>query len=123
MSLVKRIDSVFLPVRNLKHSEQWYKNLFGLEPVFRSDDGRYVGFRFPQEEVIQTALTLYQVTDIPKLPGQLFNFYTEDVYATYEALKDKGANVSAIHTAEGMTFFDMTDPDGHEIGVVTFPEK
>ncbi|MDP5273864.1 VOC family protein [Chengkuizengella axinellae] len=121
MNLVKRIDTVFVPVTDLKKSEAWYMEVFSFEEaVFRSSDGNYVGFRFEGHGEPKTALTLYKADEVPTLKHMAFNFYTEDVDALHTKLKETGVEVTEIHAGDGMRFFEFVDPDGNELGAVTF---
>ncbi|NBI30535.1 VOC family protein [Chengkuizengella marina] len=120
MKLIKRIDTVFVPVTDLKKSEQWYMNIFPFEVVYRSGDGNYIGFRFDDPKEMKTALTIYKVDEIRPTNHMAFNFYTEDVDALHNKLKKSGVEVSEIHASDGMRFFDFEDPNGNQLGAVTF---
>lgn len=120
MKHVKRIDSVFVPVTDIERSEKWYSEMLPLEVVFRSGDGQYVGFRFDGEGEPKTALTIHKVDRVPERTHIPFNFYAEDIDGFYSYLADKGVKVGEIHDAEGMRFFEFTDPDGNMMEAVTF---
>ncbi|MBD0382286.1 VOC family protein [Paenibacillus sedimenti] len=119
---IKRIDTVFVPVSDVKRSEEWYMRMFPFRVVFRSEQGDYVGFRFDEEGPLQAGLTIYQSDERPSSKHIPFNFYTSDVDASHSFFKKERAEVSEIHGGSGMRFFDVWDPDGNAIGVVTFPE-
>ncbi|WLD93771.1 VOC family protein [Alkalihalobacillus sp. AL-G] len=123
MKGVKRIDAVFVPVTDIERSEKWYLEMFPFRVVFRSSDGIYVGFRFNDNESesdLKTALTLHKVERMPERSHIPFNFYTEDVEGFHSYLADKGIEVGQIHSAEGMRFFEFSDPDGNTMEAVTF---
>ncbi len=120
MKKVSRIDAVFVPVTNLKKSEEWYLNVFPFKVIYRSSDGKYVGFRFQEKGDEKTALTLYQVDKVPKQEHIAFNFYTEDVDGMHHFLKSNGYKVDDIHGGDGMRFFKVFDPDGNVFELVTF---
>jgi predicted enzyme related to lactoylglutathione lyase len=122
-SPIVRIDTVFVPVTNIKLSEAWYLALFPFRIVFRSEESDYVGFRFNEAGPLQAGITLYQTDELPKSKHIAFNFYTSDVDAVHEQFQQNGVKVSEIHGASGMRFFDAWDPDGNALGVVTFEEK
>lgn len=122
MKSVKRIDTVFVPVTDLEKSEKWYMDTFPFKVVYRSSDGQYVGFRFNEKGELRTALTLYKVDNIPERSHIAFNFYCDDVDGFHSYLSKKGNRVSEIHSGDGMRFFDLFDPDGNGLGIVTFKE-
>lgn len=55
---VKRIDTVFVPVTDMKRSEEWYLRMFPFRVVYRSEQGDYVGFRFDDRGPLQAGLTI-----------------------------------------------------------------
>jgi predicted enzyme related to lactoylglutathione lyase len=120
---IKRIDTVFVPVTDIKRSEEWYLAHFPFRVVFRSEEGDYVGFRFDEPGPLQAGLTLYQADSIPESKHLAFNFYTSDVDAVHGHFEQSGVKVTEIHGQSGMRFFDLWDPDGNSLGVVTFDEK
>lgn len=120
MKSVKRIDSVFVPVMDIEKSEKWYLNTFPFKVVYRSSDGDYVGFRFDEKGEMKTALTLYKVDKMPERNHIAFNFYCDDVDGFHSYLTKQGNRVSDIHGGDGMRFFDLFDPDGNGLGIVTF---
>ncbi|WP_164669419.1 VOC family protein [Virgibacillus doumboii] len=71
---MKRIDSVFISVKDLGVSSEWYQNIFDLVVVHLDKYG--VGFRFHQPWPLQTGLSLYQSEDTGKASSIQFNFYT-----------------------------------------------
>ncbi|MEK5391553.1 VOC family protein [Margalitia sp. FSL K6-0131] len=120
MKSVKRIDTVFVPVTDLQKSEKWYMSIFPFKVVYRSSDGQYVGFRFNEKGEMKTALTLYKVEKMPEHHHIAFNFYCEDVDGFHSFLVNQNYQVSDIHSGDGMRFFDLYDPDGNGLGIVTF---
>lgn len=122
-AIVKRIDSVFVPVTDLKRSEEWYLRMFPFRVTFRSGDGTYVGFRFADSEPgnLKTALTLYKKDRVIPQEHIAFNFFSEDIDDAHRFLKEQGVEVQDIQGGEGMRFFEFTDPDGNRLEAVTFP--
>ncbi|OEH94409.1 VOC family protein [Bacillus solimangrovi] len=120
MKSVRRIDSVFVPVTDISSAEEWYMSIFPFKVVYRSIDEQYVGFRFDEEGEIKTALTLYKVDEMPERNHIPFNFYCEDIDGYYTFVTERGVKVNEIQGGDGMRFFDLFDPDGNQLGVVTF---
>lgn len=79
MALVKRIDTVFVPVTDLERSEKWYLDVFPFIVTFRSADGNYIGFSFKDRHPLQTGLCIYKTDKVERLGHVAFNFFTEDV--------------------------------------------
>ena len=115
--LFKRIDTVFVPVRNLESAIAWYTRALGLS--LRWKQGNYAAL-----DAAQTALTLYQPTGElrPFSEHAPFNLYTPDVVAAHRALQEAGASPEPIQTEPGVSFFDFRDPDGNRLGICSFPE-
>ncbi|MFB5089353.1 VOC family protein [Psychrobacillus sp. PGGUH221] len=95
-------------------------NTFPFKIVYRSSDGQYVGFRFKEQGDTKTALTLYKVDIMPERNHIAFNFYSDDVDGYHKYLSEQNYMVSDIHGGDGMRFFDLYDPDGNGLGIVTF---
>lgn len=121
MKVIKRIDTVFIPVMDLEKSEEWYTNIFPFKVVYRDSDG-YVGFRINEPGELKTGLTLYKVDEMPQSKHIAFNFFTEDIDGFHASLKEQGVDVNDIHSGGGMRFFEFTDPSGNLLGAVTFKE-
>lgn len=121
VNYVKRIDTVFVPVTNMIASEKWYLSTFPFKVGYRSSDGQYVGFRFDNKQGnLQTALTIYKVDKMPDRNHMAFNFYCEDIDGFHSYLSKQDYQVGEIDGGEGMRFFDLFDPDGNGLGIVTF---
>ncbi|REJ15090.1 MAG: VOC family protein [Caldibacillus debilis] len=118
MTLVKRIDTVFVPVTDLERSEKWYLDVL----TFRSADGNYIGFSFKDRHPLQTGLCIYKTDKIERLGHVAFNFFTEDADGYHRFLPERKVKVTEIHEEGGTRFFEFFDPDGNEPSAVTFPE-
>ncbi|MBY6271189.1 MAG: VOC family protein [Bacillaceae bacterium] len=122
MALVKRIDTVFVPVTDLERSEKWYLDVFPFIVTFRSADGNDIGFSFKDRHPLQTGLCIYKTDKIERLGHVAFNFFTEDVDGYHRFLLERKVKVTEIHEEGGTRFFEFFDPDGNELSAVTFPE-
>ena len=117
LEIFRRVDTVFLPVRDLDRAIAWYTQTFGF--TLRWKQGNYAAMN-----ISETPLTLYQ----PEAPFQPvtqhspFNFYTPDLDAAHARLKECGASVKAIDRHPDFGFFEFHDPDGNLLGVCWFPE-
>ncbi|HEU5138689.1 MAG TPA: VOC family protein [Bacillales bacterium] len=120
LKFIKRVDSIFIPVKDIKESEEWYKKVFDLTVVYRSEDN--IGFRFNEPWPLKTGLSLYKSEEAGKPSPVHFNFYTEDVDGFYQYLSDEGVEPDEVQSEDGMRFFDFHDPSGNRFNVVTFKE-
>lgn len=122
VGLFKRVDTVFVPVLDVARSERWYKEVFGFRVVYRSANGDYVGFRFDEPGPLTTGLTIYRVDRLPRHRHIPFNFFTEEIGQVRDHLEKLRVPMSEVKAGGGMRFFDVEDPDGNVLGVVTFDE-
>ena len=115
--LFKRIDTVFVPVRDLDAAVSWYTRALGLS--LRWKQANYAAL-----DAAQTALTLYQPEGElrPFTDHAPFNLYATDVQAAHRTLQAAGAQVEPIQVEPGVSFFDFRDPDGNRLGICSFPE-
>ncbi|NMO14388.1 VOC family protein [Pyxidicoccus fallax] len=116
--LFKRVDTVFIPVRDLKDAIGWYTWALGF--TLRWQSGNYAALNAGE-----TAVTLHQPEGEHRPFGDHapLNFYASDIEAAHRKLKEAGATVESIQTMPGIRFFDFKDPDGNRLGVCWFPEK
>lgn len=116
--LFKRIDTVFLPVRNLDAAIDWYTKTLGL--TLRWKSGNYAAMNAGE-----TAFTLFQPEgEFQPFAGHMpFNFYVTDPEEAHKRLAAAGAQVQLINRETGFAWFDWSDPDGNQLGICWFPEK
>lgn len=118
MTTFHRIDTVFLPVRDLDRAIAWYTETLGFSLRWKS--GNYAALN-----VAETALTLYQPEGEfrPAAGHAPFNFYVLDPDAAHARLQQCGAKVEAGSRQADFAYFDFADPDGNVLGVCSFPQK
>ncbi|MHA6298819.1 VOC family protein [Devosia sp. CAU 1758] len=121
MSLISRIDTIFVPALDTDAAAKWYARMFGMVEIFRS--AGYIGMRLEGAESTTTALTLIPVDKMPDQPFAAFNFYTRDPTALHTALTDDGREVTTINSNGAMTWFDFVDIAGNRVNVCHFPES
>ena len=114
--MLKRIDTVFLPVTNLERSIAWYTETLGL--TLRWQVQGYAAFH-----VAQTALTLVQADAAVPAKHEPFNFYVDDIKGVHAHLAGLGVAVSELRDHGNLLEFTLTDPDGNRLGIVWFEEK
>ena len=115
--MFRRIDTVFLRVRNLDAALAWYTEHLGLTVRWRQPG---VGCL----NVAETPLTLLEATDgFTPASEPTFNFYAADIDGVYQRLQQAGVVVDdQITDSPGVRWFDFQDPDGNRLEVCWFPE-
>ncbi|MGN7478161.1 VOC family protein [Solibacillus silvestris] len=113
--LVKRIDTVFVEVRDLDHSIKWYSEILGL--TMRWNQHGYAAFT-----VGETSLTLVQSADVKPARHSPFNFFTTNIEEVHKFLAANRVDTENIADYGNMRTFDFKDPDGHILGFCQFDE-
>lgn len=113
--LTKKVKNVFIHVRDLRQSAEWYSQLLGL-PYFQ-EKVVSPGYNLPVTS--ETGITLDDHTLDPGFKLQpskhvLFNFYTNNIDDAYQYIKDKGIPiVREIERFDDFAYFNIQDLDGN----------
>lgn len=114
--LVKRIDTVFLPVRSLDSSVEWFMHHLGVS--LRWKHGAYAALNLGE-----TPLTLVETPDATPLGQVLINFYAPDIAAAHARLAGAGVQVSPLHKEEDhLIHFEFKDLDGNALEMCWYPQ-
>jgi catechol 2,3-dioxygenase-like lactoylglutathione lyase family enzyme len=109
---IKRIGSVFIPVRDIEKAKEWYSRILGLaggdihfDHLFTAEmDGtRLILDTMPRWRDVNGEISTYNVPAIM--------FETEDVHVTYQFMKEN--NVELVTEVEHDKYFVFKDPDGN----------
>ncbi|QKV17693.1 VOC family protein [Oricola thermophila] len=119
MTLVNRIDTVFVPARDTAQAADWYCRMFSMSRIFES--AGYVGLRFDGEGRGETALTLYPAERIDRDAHYAFNFSTDDPEALRDALLAEGVEATEIRASGPLRHFDFRDISGNWVNVCHLP--
>ncbi|WP_050184086.1 VOC family protein [Domibacillus robiginosus] len=119
-TLFTGIPGVFVPVKNLDQSADWYRNVLGLEEFKRGDIT--IEFKVSNGDPV---LVLFQTDQAPAvfpknlhINGNFFIFKTPDADAAHKLLKKYEVSVSDILLYEGIQkYFFFEDPDGNRLCV------
>ncbi len=117
-NIFKRIDTVFVKVKNLEKASEWYETVMGFESTWKDIAGGYVSFA-----VGETALTLARVPEGEELKVSetpAFNFYASDVQEAHRYLVEKGVNTSEITIDADVKWFSFEDVEGNKLEVCSF---
>ena len=121
MSLVSRIDTIFVPALDTEAASHWYARIFGFAEIFRS--AGHIGMRIAGAGPSSTALTLIPVEKMPEQASVAFNLFTADPVALHAALAEDGREVTAINANGAMSWFDFVDIAGNRVNICHFPES
>lgn len=113
--LAKRVDTVFVEVKDLNHSIKWYSEILGL--TLRWNRNGYAAFT-----VGETSLTLVQSVEVQPAKHSPFNFFTTDIEAVHRHLVEHNVDTNDIEDYGDLKTFDFRDPDGHLLGFCQFEE-
>jgi len=115
-AMFQRIDTVFVPTRDIERALKWYAGILGGKPGWRSDNGDYQAVSFGD-----TSLTLFltdeQVYYEPRRSA--FNFYVPDAAEAYRHLQSHGVKVEKIEE-DGAKYFAFYDLDGNCLEVCEY---
>ena len=110
-----RLMHVRANVSDLKRAIEWYEQVLGfrVETVWPPERPDYAHFEAEKG-------ALFAIMESDEVPSRgRFNFYTADVDALWERLKDRVEVVEELFdTPYGSRKFTIRDPDGNELGFV-----
>ncbi|MED4907867.1 VOC family protein [Brevibacillus centrosporus] len=112
----KRIDTVFVPTRDVDRALDWYVTVLGGTPGWRSEKGEYQSVTFSD-----TSITLFLTSDENEFTPRhcAFNFYAPRAEAAYQHLVSHQVKVEEI--AEwGAKYFVFYDLDGNRLEVCEY---
>ncbi|MFO1445220.1 VOC family protein [Bacillus sp. Bva_UNVM-123] len=114
--LFQRIDTVFVPTRDIDEALKWYVNILGGEPGWRGDHGEYQSVAFGD-----TSITLFLTDDQIYFQERrsAFNFYVRNAVEAYEYLKKHGVEVEDVKEY-GAKYFAFFDVDGNRLEVCEY---
>lgn len=115
-TLFQRIDTVFLPTRDIKKATDWYVHILGGVPGWSGDHGEYQCVKFGDTS-ITLFLTKEQIYFEPR--RSVFNFYVSDAEEAGKYLKEKGVKVEEVKEY-GAKYFAFFDIDGNCLEVCEY---
>ncbi len=112
----QRIDTVFVPTRDIDKAFKWYTDILGGVPGWKGDEGEYQSVKFGD-----TSITLFLTDeDVYFQPRRsAFNFYVADAESAYEHLKNNGVQVEELKEY-GARYFAFYDLDGNCLEVCEY---
>ena len=110
-------DNFFLPIDNMERAKDFYGKVLGLNLKFGFSDIGMSAFSVGSEE---PAIILKDRNKFPDVKPTIW-FVVDDVYATYNMLKDKGVDFLSepfrIRTGNAVEF---DDPFGNRLGITDY---
>ncbi|WP_025029063.1 VOC family protein [Caldalkalibacillus mannanilyticus] len=118
--LFKRIDTVFLRVKNFEEAINWYTNILGFELRWKEDVGGYAALN-----ISETPLTLVREDQEKFVPSASahFNFYVENAEEAHQYLLKNDVEVGPIEKDGEVQWFWFKDPEGNRLEICSFPES
>lgn len=116
--LFKRIDTVFLKVKDFEGAIKWYSEVLGFSIRWVQDEGGYAAL-----DIGETPLTLVRTNkEFKPVEEANFNFFVPDLNDAYKHLKSYDVEVSEIEDYGDVQIFNFKDPDGNALSVCHFAE-
>lgn len=117
-SIFKRIDTVFLQVKDFEGSIKWYCDVLGFTLRWKDEKGGYAAL-----DIGETPLTLVRATKEPNKSASIsFNFFTPDIEKAHQLLIQNDVNVGSINEDGQVKWFKFQDLEGNELEVCHFIE-
>ncbi|MFC5602054.1 VOC family protein [Sporosarcina koreensis] len=114
--LFEKIDTVFIPVRNLDSALHFYVDVLGGTPGWKDDNGVYQAVTFGDTSV---TLCTNQHEHEQQTNRSLFSLYTASIVEAQAYLTSHGTDVSNI-MEDGAKYLIAQDPDGNRIEVCSY---
>lgn len=115
-----RMDTVFIPVKDLQRSAEWYSRILGIPmkevnpPVYNLEIEGDTGLALDTDNFHSTV----RDGDVQPSAHPLFNFLTHDIDEAYRFLVKNGVEVDPeIIRFGNVVYFHFKDPDGNMIMV------
>lgn len=112
-----KVHAVFIHVRDLKKSAQWYSRLLGLP--FDASKVESPVYNLPVEGDTYVTLDDHQFDPeftIHPFKNPAFNFYSKDLLTTLSWVKEEDIPITRrLETVEGFGWFQISDPDGNVV--------
>lgn len=110
--IIERIDAVFLPVKSLQESLEWYQSVFNFDLRWKNE--RMAGL----EIAANCGFHIVEIPDHkPSDKYTPFNFVVKDVEEIRQKLQEKNVIVSEWRRGQPKRF-DVTDINGNLISII-----
>ncbi|BCC56589.1 VOC family protein [Bacillus cereus] len=113
MAKIKRIETVFIRVSNLKKAIDWYKQVFDLS--IKWETKKAVALKLGE-----TDITLVEENEIVPPSDSTFNLFTDDIKGLHSHIKKLDIPVSEIKTWNKLRYLSFYDKDQNKIEVCNY---
>ncbi|WP_010276034.1 VOC family protein [Paenibacillus senegalensis] len=115
-TLFQRIDTVFVPTRDIKKATDWYVQVLGGTTDWSGDEGEYQCIKFGD-----TSITLFLTDEQTYFEPRrsAFNFYVSNAEEAHSYLKENGVRVEEVKEY-GAKYFAFYDLDGNCLEVCEY---
>ncbi|MEH7380957.1 VOC family protein [Bacillus sp. JJ1533] len=112
MSLLERIDTICLTVRNVKKASIWYQEVLGLTESYKGEN-----YRILSVGNSGVPLTIEEGKVNPSDSQVYPIFYSKNIKEVHKLLQEKSVKVSEIQHDGVNQFLDLYDLDGNRLQV------
>ncbi|WP_085990866.1 VOC family protein [Oceanobacillus senegalensis] len=111
-----KVNLVFIPVRNIEKSKEWYSNILGIKDGEVHFEHLFVAEMEGAGMILDTMPQWREENgELPRLNFPAIQFATEDIHASYRFMKENG--VELVTDVQHDQFFVFKDPDGNMLMV------
>ena len=112
MTLLDRIDTICLTVKDVEKASTWYQNVLGFNESFKGDTYRILTIG---SSVVPLTI---EEGDVKSSRSQVYPiFYSKNIENVYEILKGNSVTLSELQNDGVNKFFDLYDLDGNKLQV------
>jgi catechol 2,3-dioxygenase-like lactoylglutathione lyase family enzyme len=108
--ILNQVGTIFIPVRNIEESRNWYCDLLGLPQDGEILFGHIYVIPMQGPNIVLDS-KIYSDENIFTTPA--FHFNTNDIYEAYEFMKKK--KIDIVTGIEHNHWFNIKDPDGNHL--------
>lgn len=109
-----KIETVFIKVKNINLSKNWYQNVLGLTVNWENKDKKVVAFNCGE-----TDLTLVQEQNPIPYNDSTFNILVNDIENLHHQLSKKDILLSKIKQWNNIHYFELKDLDGNHLEFIS----
>lgn len=120
--MFKRIDTIFLPVKDTTAAIDWYKEVCGFRLRWHHEEGGYAAMDIGSGETAFTLVRNKEMGSQKPESHEWFTLYTTNAKGTRQKLAETGVEVTEVVDDGTIEFFSFKDLDGNVIGVCSFRE-
>jgi catechol 2,3-dioxygenase-like lactoylglutathione lyase family enzyme len=118
-TLFDRIGAVFMPVRDLQKSLDWYVRGLGLTLYNHWGKGADLGVNSTDNLITLLVVDGMDTEKLEHVGRSYFSFFSADLELSRSLLEKEGVFATNTVTEQESAYFRLTDPDGHGLLVIS----